>query len=188
MRQPSQRATARRRCTICLSEYEVGAGGAAENQRMEWGLCPEHRELHGDGFIAVIECDLAKSGNAVPGDILEPRGGASYRCRRLHRTSGALIDLQDSIGVSGCCRLRRNAAPSRSSRATSCGRIDGGTSAETLQRGRARASSHFFVLVSFLGMCSTYAECGAGKEEEGRACSIEPTAPCSPSRTSAKTR
>jgi hypothetical protein len=78
MRQSSQEATVRRRCTICLSEYEVGTGGAAENRRMEWGLCPEHRVLHGDGFIAVIECDLAKSGNAVPGDLLEPE--------EVHRT------------------------------------------------------------------------------------------------------
>ena len=45
---------------------------------MEWGLCPEHRELHGDGFVAVIECDLAKSGNPAVGDLLDPD--------RVHRT------------------------------------------------------------------------------------------------------
>jgi hypothetical protein len=63
---------------ICLNEYEVGVGGAAEKLQVEWGLCPEHRELHGDGFVAVIECDLAKSGNPAVGDFLDPE--------RVHRT------------------------------------------------------------------------------------------------------
>jgi hypothetical protein len=78
MRPSSHEATARRRCMICLNEYEVGAGGAAEKLQVDWGLCPEHRELHSDGFVAVIECDLAKSGNPAVGDLLDPD--------RVHRT------------------------------------------------------------------------------------------------------
>jgi hypothetical protein len=76
MRQSSNQA--RRRCTICLSEFEVGTGGINESEVMGWGLCPEHRDLFGDGFVAVIECDIAKSGNPAVGDFLDPD--------KVHRT------------------------------------------------------------------------------------------------------
>ena len=78
MRQSSHGSIAHRRCIVCTSEYETAAASAGEDQMVGWGLCPEHRELHGDGFIALIECDTAKSGHPVPGDWLKPEA--------VHRT------------------------------------------------------------------------------------------------------
>jgi hypothetical protein len=78
MRQSSHGSIARRRCIVCTSEYEIGTVAADEDQLVGWGLCPEHRELHGDGFIALIECDTSKSGHPIPGDWLNPE--------RVHRT------------------------------------------------------------------------------------------------------
>ncbi len=78
MRQSSHVSIARRRCIVCTSEYETGTTAAGEDQMIGWGLCPAHRELHGDGFIALIECDTSKSGHPIPGDWLNPE--------RVHRT------------------------------------------------------------------------------------------------------
>ena len=30
---------------------------------MGWGLCPEHQKLSDDGLVALIECDLQRSGS-----------------------------------------------------------------------------------------------------------------------------
>jgi hypothetical protein len=71
MRQPSFESIAHRLCLVCTAEYETLAANR-EDAIVGWGLCPEHRELHGDGFIALIECDTSKSGHPVPGDWLKP--------------------------------------------------------------------------------------------------------------------
>ena len=84
MRQPSHGSVAHRRCLVCTAEYEASAS-TGEDPIVGWGLCPEHRELHGDGFIALIECDTSKSGHPVPGDWLKPD--------QVHRT-GAVAFLE----------------------------------------------------------------------------------------------
>jgi hypothetical protein len=84
MHQPSHGSVAHRRCLVCIAEYETSASTGAD-AIVGWGLCPEHRELHGDGFIALIECDTSKSGHPVPGDWLKPD--------KVHRT-GAVAFLE----------------------------------------------------------------------------------------------
>jgi hypothetical protein len=77
-----------------MSEYETAATG--QDQLVGWGLCPEHRELQGDGFIAIIECDTSKSGHPMPGDWLKPD--------HVHRT-GAVAFLDRKV-VSSIFNIR----------------------------------------------------------------------------------
>jgi hypothetical protein len=72
-------------CLVCANPYETGAilldrrlRASLEHQTtIGWGLCPEHRELHEDGFIALIECDPEKSGNPAADAMVKPEN--AYR-------------------------------------------------------------------------------------------------------------
>jgi hypothetical protein len=84
----------RRVCLVCAAPYETGAilldtrlRASLERQMTTgWGLCPEHRELHENGFVALIECDPEKSGNPAAGARVKPdeayRTGAVAHMKR----------------------------------------------------------------------------------------------------------
>jgi hypothetical protein len=44
---------------------------------MGWGLCPEHQKLSYDGLVALIECDLQRSGSPSGNGNLTPDQGPS---------------------------------------------------------------------------------------------------------------
>lgn len=81
-------------CLVCAETYETGAilldrrlKASMERQTTTgWGLCPEHREMHENGFIALIECDPAKSGDPAAGAMVKPedayRTGAVAHMKR----------------------------------------------------------------------------------------------------------
>lgn len=56
-------------CLVCGAEYDTGSVLLDRHLRTRfekytttgWGLCPEHQQLFDDGFIALVECDPAKS-------------------------------------------------------------------------------------------------------------------------------
>ena len=65
-------------CKICGTEYENG--DILFNKRLQnikdkqtvigYGLCPEHKKLHEDGFIALIAIDESKSTKSTNGNYL----------------------------------------------------------------------------------------------------------------------
>jgi hypothetical protein len=84
----------RRVCLVCAAPYETGAilldtrlrASLKRQTTTGWGLCPEHRELHENGFVALIECDPEKSGNPAAGARVKPdeayRTGAVAHMKR----------------------------------------------------------------------------------------------------------
>ena len=94
MSEKSHVSMERRVCLVCAAPYETGAilldrrlQASLERQTTTgWGLCPEHRELHEDGFIALIECDPTRSGNPAAGARVKPdeayRTGAVAHMKR----------------------------------------------------------------------------------------------------------
>lgn len=57
-----------------------------------WGLCPEHRQLHEQGFVALVECDPEKSGNPGVGAKISP--SRVYRTGKLaHLKREAFVDI-----------------------------------------------------------------------------------------------
>jgi hypothetical protein len=67
-------------CLVCGTEYDTGAILLDKRLRASldsytitgWGLCPEHQRLFDDGFVALVECDPAKSGHPSSADRLKP--------------------------------------------------------------------------------------------------------------------
>jgi hypothetical protein len=67
-------------CLVCGRPFETGAILLDRRLRrsMErhtitgWDLCDEHRKLHEEGFVALVEIDPAKSEQPTAGDKLLP--------------------------------------------------------------------------------------------------------------------
>jgi len=66
-------------CVVCTMRYETGAilidrrlrDSLDRHTVTGWGLCPEHRTLFEDGYIALVECNPDRSGNPSPGDLVK---------------------------------------------------------------------------------------------------------------------
>lgn len=80
MNEKSHVSMERRVCVVCGACYDTGAILLDKRLRasMErytttgWGLCDEHERLHQQGFVALVECDPERSGNARAGDNIKP--------------------------------------------------------------------------------------------------------------------
>jgi hypothetical protein len=76
-------------CLICTAEYDTGAILLHRQLRPRlekytvtgWGLCPEHQRLFDDGFVALVECDPARSGTPAAGEVVDP--GRARRTGRV---------------------------------------------------------------------------------------------------------
>jgi len=76
-------------CLVCGAYHDTGAILLDRRLRHSlepktttgWGLCPEHRKLYEDGYIAVVECDPTQSGNPAPGTAVDP--GSVFRTGRI---------------------------------------------------------------------------------------------------------
>lgn len=64
-----------------------------------WDLCPEHRKLHAQGFVALVECDPTKSGHPAAGATVSP--SQVYRTGRLaHLKREVFADLFKGVTAS----------------------------------------------------------------------------------------
>jgi hypothetical protein len=76
-------------CLVCAKEYDTGAILLHRQlqPRLEprtvtgWGLCPEDQRWFDDGFVALIECDPARSATPAAGELVHP--GRAYRTGRV---------------------------------------------------------------------------------------------------------
>jgi hypothetical protein len=88
MSEKSHVSMEQRICAVCGTAYETGAILLDRRLRASlerytttgWGLCPEHRRLHNEGFVALVECDLSKSDPPLHGSELSLEG--AYRTGR----------------------------------------------------------------------------------------------------------
>ena len=76
-------------CIGCATTYDTGAllldkrlrATLERHTTTGWGLCPEHRRLHEQGFVALVECDPEKSGNPNAGATVKPED--AYRTGQI---------------------------------------------------------------------------------------------------------
>lgn len=67
-------------CMVCGQPFDTGSllldrrlkPTLAPRTPTGWGLCPQHQKLSDQGFIALIECDLDRSGAPSAGERLKP--------------------------------------------------------------------------------------------------------------------
>jgi hypothetical protein len=89
MSEKSHVSMERQLCLVCGAEYDTGAilldrrlrASLDRHTTTGWGLCPEHQRLFDDGFVALVECDPAKSGHPSSDDRLKP--DQAYRTGRV---------------------------------------------------------------------------------------------------------
>jgi len=89
MSEKSHVSMERHLCLVCGTEYETGAilldrrlrASLDRHTTTGWGLCSQHQQLFDDGFIALVECDPAKSGHPSSSDRLKPH--QAYRTGRV---------------------------------------------------------------------------------------------------------
>ncbi|WP_295380794.1 ATPase [uncultured Pseudacidovorax sp.] len=78
-----------RLCTVCGRPFDTGhllldkrlRPSMTHHTTTGWGLCPEHQKLFDEGFVALIECDPARSGVPAGSTRLQPE--QAYRTGRL---------------------------------------------------------------------------------------------------------
>jgi hypothetical protein len=89
-------------CVVCGRPFDTGAILLDRRLRPSmnrhtvtgWDLCPEHRRLHEEGFVALVECDPKRSGNPGAGERIAP--DRVYRTGRLaHVKRAVFADLFD---------------------------------------------------------------------------------------------
>ena len=76
-------------CLVCGVAYDTGSILLDKRLRQSlerytttgWGLCAEHQKLFDEGFVALVECDPARSGKPSGADRLKP--SEAYRTGRL---------------------------------------------------------------------------------------------------------
>ena len=95
------------RCLVCGHDYDTGALLLDKHMRNKFnrntltgnGLCPEHRKLYDDGYIALVECDREKS--LIEGEMLKPedayRTGNIAHVRRTVANDIFNVKLPDKI-------------------------------------------------------------------------------------------
>jgi len=83
-------------CVVCGITYDTGAILIDRRLRQSLekytctgsGLCPEHKRLYDEGFVALVECDPEKSGSPPAGALLNP--AEAYRTGRIAHLKRAL--------------------------------------------------------------------------------------------------
>lgn len=76
-------------CAVCGKTFDTGALLLDRRLRPIFerktctgiGLCPEHEQLYRQGYIALVECDLTKSGVTASTQEIKPE--QAYRTGRL---------------------------------------------------------------------------------------------------------
>jgi hypothetical protein len=90
MSEKSHVSLERHLCLVCGAEYDTGAilldrrlrASLDRHTTTGWGLCPEHRRLCDEGFVALVECDPARSA------VSRPRPTDLSRSRRIEDVQG----------------------------------------------------------------------------------------------------
>jgi len=112
MNEKSYVAVEQRSCLVCGKVYDTGSILLDRRLRASldrhtvtgYGLCPEHEKLHEEGFIALIECDPAKSDAPNAEGTLKPwqvyrTGIVTYLKREAFLR---LFDIPDTEKLSPC--------------------------------------------------------------------------------------
>lgn len=89
MSEKSHVSIERHLCLVCGAEYDTGAILLDRRLRASLhrytttglGLCPEHKRLFDEGFVALVEYDPARSGQPSSADRLKPE--QAYRTGRI---------------------------------------------------------------------------------------------------------
>ena len=84
-------------CPVCGKNFETGALLMDRRLRKtfdhttctHWEMCPEHKKLADDGYIALVACDHAKS-KAGPGGRMKPED--AYRTGQIAHIKKAAFD------------------------------------------------------------------------------------------------
>jgi len=92
-------------CLVCGRPFDTGALLLDRTLRLSmerhtitgWDLCPEHRKLHQQGFIALVECDPTQSGHPTAGARLAPSD--AYRTGKVaHLKREVFVKMFDAGG------------------------------------------------------------------------------------------
>ncbi len=75
-------------CLVCGAAFDTGAvlldkrlrRSMERHTKTGWGLCPEHQKMADDGYVALVECDLRRSGSQADGRM---KPGQAYRTGRM---------------------------------------------------------------------------------------------------------
>jgi hypothetical protein len=92
-------------CVVCGAEYDTGALLIDKRLRASlehytttgWGLCPEHRRLFDDGFVALVECDPERSGASAQTNVLKP--GQAFRTGRIAHVKRELFGRASNVSI-----------------------------------------------------------------------------------------
>ncbi|MCR6700979.1 MAG: ATPase [Dokdonella sp.] len=76
-------------CLVCGVSFDTGnllldkrlRASMDRHTTTGWGLCAEHQQLFDDGYVALVECDPARSGFSASADRLKP--GEAFRTGRV---------------------------------------------------------------------------------------------------------
>lgn len=76
-------------CVVCGVAYDTGnllldkrlRATLEHHTTTGWGLCTKHQRLFNDGFVALIECDLQRSGSLSETGCMKPE--QAYRTGQL---------------------------------------------------------------------------------------------------------
>jgi hypothetical protein len=112
MTEKSHVSLEQRACLVCGNTYDTGSilldrhlkASLEQHTVTGWGLCPEHKKIHEEGFIALIEVDPGKSERPDANDILQPwqvyrTGVVTYMRREAFLQ---LFDIPDSQHLVPC--------------------------------------------------------------------------------------
>jgi hypothetical protein len=92
-------------CVVCGAEYDTGALLTDKRLRARfehytttgWGLWPEHRRLFDDGYVALVECDLERSGASAQTNVLKP--GQAFHTGRIAHVKRELFDRTFNVPI-----------------------------------------------------------------------------------------
>jgi len=105
MSEKSHVSMEQRVCLVCGAEYDTGAilldrrlrASLEQHTTTGWGLCPEHQRLFDDGFIALVECDPAKSCALSSTNRLKP--DHAYRTGRVLHLKRAVFGRIFNVSI-----------------------------------------------------------------------------------------
>lgn len=91
-------------CLVCGVAFDTGAllldkrlrASLHQHTTTGWGLCPEHQQRFDDGFVALVECDIARSSASV-GDVLKPED--AYRTGQVAHVKRTLFHELFAVSI-----------------------------------------------------------------------------------------
>lgn len=92
-------------CVVCGSTFETGHILMELSLRPNldpytatgWGLCPEHQKLADEDYVALVECDLQRSG--LPADSRRVKPGEAHRTGRVVHLKRRLFSSTFSVSA-----------------------------------------------------------------------------------------